>query len=451
MAKSTARDLTSGSIAKQIILFSLPLMLGNVFQMLYNTVDSIVVGNYVGTQALAAVGSTTMIVNLFVFFFNGFSIGAGVIIGRYFGSRDMDTLHKAIETVMAATFILCVLFTFVSVVMVHPMLRLMATPDDVFDSASLYLRIYFIGISGLLIYNIGSGILRAVGDTTRPLYFLILTSVLNIILDLLFVLVFRLGIAGVALATIIAQFVSAILIMILLCKTKDIYRFSWKDMQIDFDILSRIFAVGMPAAIQSVITAFSNVFVQGYVNYFGSGVMAGWSCYNKIDMFIMLPMNSMAMAATTFVAQNVGANQWKRAHDGTFTTIALTLGVTGVIAAAIIIFAAPSVALFTSDPEVIKYGVLFLRTNVFFLLFNCINHVLAGSLRGYGDSKAPMVIMLTGFVLIRQIYLFVMTRFILNTPATVGFSYPVGWMVTCLIEVAYYLRNRQKFMPVSAQ
>ena len=447
MAKSTARDLTSGSIAKQIILFSLPLMLGNVFQMLYNTVDSIVVGNYVGTEALAAVGSTTMIVNLFVFFFNGFSIGAGVVIGRYFGSRDMDTLHKAIETVMAATFILCLLFTVVSVVMVHPMLRLMSTPADVFDSASLYLRIYFIGISGLLIYNIGSGILRAVGDTTRPLYFLILTSVLNIILDLLFVLVFKLGIAGVALATIIAQFVSAILIMILLCRTKDIYRFTWKDMQIDFDILGRIFAVGMPAAIQSVITAFSNVFVQGYVNYFGSGVMAGWSCYNKIDMFIMLPMNSMAMAATTFVAQNVGANQWKRAHDGTITTIAMTLAVTGIIAAAIIIFAAPSVALFTSDPEVIKYGVLFLRTNVLFLLFNYINHVLAGSLRGYGDSKAPMVIMLTGFVLIRQIYLFVMARFILNTPAAVGFSYPVGWMVTCLIEVTYYLRNRQKFMP----
>ena len=451
MAKSTARDLTSGNIAKQIIMFSLPLMLGNVFQMLYNTVDSIVVGNYVGTQALAAVGSTTMIVNLFVFFFNGFSIGAGVIIGRYFGSRDMDTLHKAIETVMAATFVLCVLFTFVSVVMVHPMLHLMATPADVFDAASLYLRIYFIGISGLLIYNIGSGILRAVGDTTRPLYFLILTSVLNIILDLLFVLVFKLGIAGVALATIIAQFVSAILIMILLCRSKDIYRFTWNDMQVDLEILSRIFAVGMPAAIQSVITAFSNVFVQGYVNYFGSGVMAGWSCYNKIDMFIMLPMNSMAMAATTFVAQNVGANQYKRAHKGTFTTISMTLGITGVIAAAIIIFAAPSVALFTSDPEVIRYGVLFLRTNVFFLLFNCINHVLAGSLRGYGDSRAPMVIMLTGFVLIRQIYLFVMTRFILNTPAAVGFSYPVGWMVTCLIEVVYYMKNRQKFMPAEEQ
>jgi len=445
MAKSTARNLTEGNIAKQIILFSLPLMLGNVFQMLYNTVDSIVVGNYVGTQALAAVGSTTMIVNLFVFFFNGFSIGAGVIIGRYFGSKDMDGLHQAIETVMAASFILCVLFTGISIVLVHPMLRLMATPADVFDSASVYLRIYFAGISGLLIYNIGSGILRAVGDTTRPLYFLILTSILNIILDLLFVLVFHLGIAGVAYATIIAQFVSAGLILLLLIRTKDVYRFTFSDMRIDFDILKRIFGVGMPAAIQSVLTTFSNIFVQGYINFFGSGVMAGWSCYNKIDMFIMLPMNSMAMAATTFVAQNMGARQLKRAQQGTVTTNVLTLSVTGVIAAFIYVFAPAAVALFTNDPAVIDYGVLFLRTNVFFLLFNCINHVLAGSLRGYGDSKAPMVIMLTGFVVIRQIYLFVMTRFISNTPALVGFSYPVGWMVTCALEVLYYFRNRNNY------
>jgi Na+-driven multidrug efflux pump len=216
-------------------------------------------------------------------------------------------------------------------------------------------------------------------------------------------------------------------------------------MRIDFDILKRIFGVGMPAAIQSVLTTFSNIFVQGYINYFGSGVMAGWSCYNKLDMFIMLPMNSMAMAATTFVAQNMGARQLKRAQQGTVTTNVLTLSVTGVIAAFIYVFAPAAVALFTNDPAVIDYGVLFLRTNVFFLLFNCINHVLAGSLRGYGDSKAPMVIMLTGFVVIRQIYLFVMTRFISNTPALVGFSYPVGWMVTCALEVLYYFRNRNNY------
>ena len=447
--KTTSVDLTSGNIAKLILQFSLPLMFGNVFQMLYNTVDSIVVGNFVGTQALAAVGSTTMIVNIFVFFFNGFSIGAGVVIGRYFGARDMEKLHDAVETIMTASFILCAAFTAVSIAGVRPMLRFMATPEDVFPDAVTYLRIYFAGISGLLLYNIGSGILRAVGDTKRPLYFLILTSVLNIILDLLFVLVFRLGIAGVALATIISQFISAFLILVLLSRTQDIYRFVWKDMKIDRGILGRVFSVGLPAAVQSVITAFSNIFVQSYINYFGSGVMAGWSCYNKLDMFIMLPMNSMAMAATTFVSQNIGAGKQERAEEGTRTTIVLNVAITSVIATLIWIFAANAVALFTQDADVIRYGVLFLRTNVYFLLFNCVNHVLAGALRGRGDSRAPMVIMLTGFVAVRQIYLFVMTRFILNTPAAVGFGYPVGWMVTCVLEVLYYF-TRVKNKEVSA-
>ena len=442
--KTTTRDLTQGNIARQILLFSLPLMLGNVFQMLYNTVDSIVVGNFVGTQALAAVGSTTMIVNLFVFFFNGFSVGAGVVIGNFFGGKRYEELHDAIETVMTATLILCVLFTGISILLVKPMLHFMATPDDVFASAVTYLTIYFAGISGLLIYNIGSGILRAVGDTTRPLYYLILTSVLNIILDLLFVIVFHLGIAGVALATILSQFISAFLILYLLTMTKDIYRLSWKDLHLDMDILRRVFSVGLPAGIQSIITAFSNIFVQSYINYFGSGVMAGWSCYNKIDMFIMLPMNSLALAATTFVSQNIGAGQEKRADEGTRTTILLTLGITGVIAVAIYAFAPLAVELFTQDSEVVNYGSMFLRLNVFFMLFNCINHVLAGALRGRGDSRAPMVIMLTGFVAVRQTYLFIMTRFIANTPGAVGFGYPVGWMATCVMELLYWYSTRSR-------
>jgi len=436
--KTTSRDLTTGNIAYQILMFSLPLMLGNIFQMLYNTVDSIVVGNFVGTQALAAVGSTTMIVNLFVFFFNGFSIGAGVVIGNYFGARNLERLHDAVETVMAATFILCVLFTFISVSGVEAMLRMMATPADVFADAVTYLKIYCGGIAGLLIYNIGSGILRAVGDTTRPLYFLILTSVLNIVLDLLFVLVFHMGIAGAALATIASQFVSAVLILALLSMTKDIYRFDWKGMRLDLDILRNVFAIGLPAAIQSVLTAFSNIFVQSYINHFGSGVMAGWSCYNKIDTFIMLPMNSMALAATTFVSQNIGAEQYQRAEDGTRTAIILNLAITSVIATAIWIFAPVAVSLFSSDTSVIDYGTLFLRTNVYFLLFNCITHILAGSLRGRGASKAPMIIMLIGFVVIRQIYLFIMAHYISNTPATIGFGYPVGWMAASILELLYY-------------
>lgn len=435
---SATRDMTSGSIIGQIILFSLPLMLGNIFQMLYNTVDSVVVGNFVGKEALAAVGSTTMIVNMLVFFFNGFSVGAGVVIAQHFGARDMDRLHSAVETTMAVTFVLCALFTLIGVFSVRPMLRLMSTPDDVFEDAVTYLTIYFWGFTGLLIYNIGSGILRAVGDTTRPLMFLVLTSLLNIVLDLVFVIGLKAGIAGVALATIISQFISAALTLRLLTATKDIYRLVWKDLRIELPVLRRIFAVGLPAGIQSVITAFSNVFVQSYVNHFGSSCMAGWSCYNKLDQFIMLPMSSTAMAATTFVSQNIGAKQYDRANRGTWYTILLSVGITLVIAVALVVFAGPAVGLFTRDPSVIEYGVLFMRANTFFLLFNCVNHTLAGALRGRGDSRGPMVIMLGTFVAIRQIYLFLVTRFVANTPFLVGFGYPVGWMCCCALEVTYY-------------
>ncbi len=435
---SGTKDMTSGSIIRQLLLFAIPLMLGNIFQMLYNTVDSIVVGQYVGTQALAAVGSTTMIVNMLVFFFNGFSIGAGVIIGQHFGARSLERLHSAIETTMAMTFLFCGVFTLIGYAGVKPMLHFMSTPEDVFPEAVVYLRIYFLGISGLLIYNMGSGILRAVGNTTLPLAFLILTSVLNIFLDLLFVLGFKTGIAGVAYATIISQFVSAVLTLILLTRTREIYRFVWKDMHINRSLLGQIFAVGLPAGIQSVITAFSNVFVQSYINFFGSSCMAGWACYNKLDQFIMLPMSSMAMAATAFVSQNIGAHKEKRANRGIRTAILLSLGITLVIAIVIVVFAKPALLLFTEDDSVIRFGTLFLRANTFFLLFNCINHVLAGGLRGMSDSRGPMIIMLSSFVAIRQVYLFIMARFISNTPLMIGLGYPVGWVSCCIIEVLYY-------------
>ena len=430
---ATTRDMTSGSIVRQIVLFALPLMLGNIFQMMYNTVDSIVVGNFVGKEALAAVGSTTMIVNMLVFFFNGFSVGAGVVIAQHFGARDPERLHSAVETTVAVTFVMCAVFTLIGVAGVRPMLRLMSTPDDVFEDSVTYLTIYFWGFSGLLIYNTGSGILRAVGDTTRPLMFLALTSIMNIILDLAFVIGLKAGIAGVAYATILSQLVSAVLVLRLLTHTDEIYKLTWRDLRIEWPVLRRIFAVGLPAGIQSVITAFSNVFVQSYINHFGSSCMAGWSCYNKLDQFIMLPMQSTAMAATTFVSQNIGAKQYDRADRGTWTSILLSLGVTLAVAVVLVIFAAPAVRLFSQDPSVIEYGVLFMRSNTFFLLFNCVNHT-----RGRGDSRAPMFIMLFSFVAIRQIYLFVVTRFIANTPFLVGFGYPVGWMCCCAIEVTYY-------------
>ena len=444
---STARDMTEGSILRQMILFALPLMLGNVFQMLYNTVDSVIVGNFVSKQALAAIGSTTVIVNMMVFFFNGFSIGAGVVIGQYFGARDMDKLHRAIETTMAATFVLSLLFSLLGVALVRPLLRFMSTPEDVLPEATVYLRIYLGGISGLLIYNMGSGILRAVGDSTRPLYFLILTSLLNIVLDLFFVLVLKMGVAGAAVATVLSQFVSGALILILLSRTRDIYRLVWRELKIELFLLKKIFAVGLPMAIQQVLTAFSNIFVQHYINFFGSDVMAGWSSYNRLDQFIMLPMQSMSMAATTFVSQNIGAGRERRADRGTGASLLLSCGVTGVIAALLMVFAGPAVRLFSPDREVIRWGELFIRTNVLFLLFNCVNHVLAGAMRGRGESVGPMIIMLSCFVGARQLYLYLVTVYVSNTPRIVGFGYPVGWMLCCAVELGYYWLLRRRARP----
>ena len=443
---STARDMTSGPIFRQLVLFALPLMLGNVFQMLYNTVDSIIVGNFVSKQALAAIGSTTMIVNMLVFFFNGFSIGAGVVIGQYFGARDMEKLHRAIETAMMATFLLGLLFTVFGMALVQPMLQLMSTPDDVLADATVYLKIYIGGISGLLVYNIGSGILRAVGDSTRPLYFLVLTSVLNILLDLFFVLVLKLGIAGAAIATIVAQFVSAGLVLLLLTRTKDVYRLNWRELGIDRAILARIFAVGLPAGVQAVLTSFSNVFVQRYINVFGSDVMAGWSSYNKLDHFIMLPVQSISMAATTFVSQNVGAGKDRRADQGTIKAMLLCCAVSSVLIVLLIGFASAAVRMFSPDEAVIRYGAAFIRTNTAFFLCICVNHVLSAALRGRGDSKGPMVIMLSSFVVLRQIYLYVITHTYANTPRIVGLGYPVGWVSCCVGMLIYFFWRRRRRM-----
>ncbi|MCR4710714.1 MAG: MATE family efflux transporter [Clostridia bacterium] len=430
--------MTEGPIIPQIVAFALPLLLGNVFQLLYNTVDTLVVGNFVSTQALAAVGSTTMITNIIIFFFNGLSIGATVVIGHNYGAHDEKSLHIAVETTMTLTFTLSVFLSIIAVLLVPQMLRFMSTPEDVIPEATTYLRIYFAGVSGLLIYNMGSGILRAVGDSTRPLYFLILTSLLNIALDLFFVLALHLGIAGVAYATILSQAVSATLVVLLLTRTRDIYRLTWHDLHIHRPTLRRILGIGLPTAIQATLTSFSNVFVQSYVNVFGSACMAGWSCYNKLDQFVFLPMASVANAATTFVSQNTGAGREDRAHKGTQSALMLALSITFLAATGLFILAGPATGIFTKDQDVIRFGTLFIRMNVYFLLANSVNHVMAGALRGRGNSRAPMVCMLTGFVVIRQIYLFLATRLIANTPVVVGLGYPVGWCTVCLLELIYY-------------
>ena len=440
--KSRTTDMTKGPIAKQIVFFAFPLMLGNLFQMMYNTADTIVVGNFVGKEALAAVGATSMITNL-VFFFSGFASGASVAIGRAFGARDNETVHNAVETAITMTIIFSVFFTAVGIPMAKPILRWMGTPEDVFPDAAKYLQIYFAGISGLLIYNLGSGILRSVGDSKRPLYFLIFTSILNIVLDVLFVVVFHARIAGVALATIISQFLSAILILILLSTADDVYRLTWHDLHMDPKLLRFIVSVGLPAGLQSGFTALSNIVMQSYINFFGSDVMAAWSSYTKVDQFVMLPASSMGLSATTFVSQNVGAKEFHRAEEGSLTAAAISAAVCGVIQVLGWIGAPSVIRLFTSDAPVIAQGVQFIRINFLFITANVIDNVMMSTLRGYGDSRGPMLIMTSTHVLFRQLYLYVVTHFFFNTPAAVGFAYPAGWLSCCLMMTCYYLYRKR--------
>ncbi len=440
LRRNASRDMTSGGIARQLLAFAAPLMIGNVFQLLYSTVDSVIVGQFVSKAALAAVGSTTQIVNMMVFFFNGFSVGAGVLIARLFGAKDKG-LHRAVETTMTATVFASALFTVAGVELVGPMLRMMDTPPTVMRDATIYLTIYFAGLTGLLVYNMGSGILRAVGDTVHPLIYLVITSLCNIGLDLLFVVGFGMKIEGVAWATVISQFLSAALVLRALMRADGPWRFTAGEMCLDGKVLWQVARIGFPTAVQSVITSFSNIFVQRYINDFGDSCMAGWAGYNKVDAFIMLPMQSMAMAATTFVSQNLGAGHEDRARRGTRDSILISFGVTGAIAAVLVIFAEAAIRLFSKDAEVVAFGTLFLRWNTGFLLFNCVNHVLAGALRGRGDSRGPMVIMLLSFVAVRQVYLFLISRAVPGNVTLVGLGYPVGWACCMVLELLYYHRR----------
>ena len=321
-------SMTSGNILKQLIWFSIPLLLGNLFQQLYNTVDSVIVGNFVGKSALAAVGASAPIINMLVGFFMGLATGASVVISQYYGAKDEKRLHDAVHTSMALTIVVGIVMTVIGSVLSPLMVSLIGTPQDVFDNATLYLQIYFYGVLGLMVYNMGSGILRAVGDAKRPLYFLILSSVINIVLDYVFVVYFGMGIAGVAWATLIAQCTSAILVMILLVRTKEPYRINLKDLKMNKEMLKKVVAIGLPSGIQQSIVSFSNVIVQSYINGFGSGAMAGNSAWTKIDSFIMLPMQSFGLAATTFTGQNLGAKQPERAQKGARTALWLSISVT---------------------------------------------------------------------------------------------------------------------------
>ena len=314
-----------------------------------------------GKQALAAVGSTTSICNMLVNFFNGISIGAGVVISNYFGSRDDKSLHQAIETTISSALLIGLAVSLLSLPLVPVMLELMDTQPDVIGLASVYLRIYFLGVIFLFTYNMGSCILRAVGDTKRPLMFLIISSVLNIVLDLAFVVWMDMGIGGAAFATILSEAVSAVLVCVCLCRTEDVYRLDLRHLGVDWKILRRIFMIGLPVGVQQSLTAFSNAFVQTYINGFGStAIAAGWSCHVKVDQFSILPVQSIGQATTTFVSQNLGAGKLDRAKQG--TKIAVRMGVAVLVAIGVCIYFSSEglVRLFNGEADVLYYGTLFI-------------------------------------------------------------------------------------------
>ena len=436
-SKSTVKDMTDGNIAKQLILFMVPLLIGNVFQQLYNTIDSIVVGNYVGKDALAAVTSTSPISIMLVGFFMGMSTGASVIVSQYFGANDKRSLTKSVHTAITLTFFLGIAFMIIGYVITPVMLKFMATPDTVMDDAILYLRTYFLGIMGLMLYNMGSAILRAVGDSKTPLYILIFSSIMNIILDLLFVIKFGLGVSGVAYATIISQFVSAIIVIGLLLKSKDIYRLRIKELGIDVYFLKKIVQIGLPAGIQTAVVSFSNVFVQSYINKFGSGAAAAWGVYGRIDAFAILPMQSMGLSITTFVGQNAGAGKSKRIKDGIRIALAMAIVITAVICIPLVIFAPDIVVLFNKEAEVIAYAALFIRVNELFDIIAVSNQIHAGALRGVGNAVIPSIVMIFSFVVFRQIYLKIVSL-LTTSIIPIAWGYPAGWICCSIILFIYF-------------
>lgn len=430
-------DMTGGNIIRHIVTFAIPLLLGNVFQQLYNMVDTWVVGNFASNEAFSAVGSVGPIINMLIGFFMGLSSGAGVVISQYYGAGRYEEVRKTVHTAVTMTLILAAVFTVVGNLMTPVMLRLMKTPENVLPESAAYLRIYFSGVVGLMLYNIGAGILRAVGDSQRPFYFLVVSALLNIGLDLLFVLKFSMGVEGVALATVISQCVSAVLVFIVLMRTGSCVKVELRSLRLHWQMLKKVFSVGIPAALQMTVTSFSNVFVQSYINHFQSDCMSGWTAYNKVDQLLFLPMQSIALASTTFVGQNLGKNQVERARKGVKYSLLIAVASTVIMMIPVMIFAAPIVSFFNSKPEVVEYGSMFLRWITPFYVLCCFNQVYSGALRGAGNSKAPMIIMLTSFVAFRQLYLFAMSR-ICNEVIPIAMGYPAGWLLCSALTTIYY-------------
>ena len=433
----TLEPMTTGSISKRMIAFALPLLLGNLFQQLYNTVDSLIVGNFLGSSALAAVSSSGSLISMLIGFLSGIASGAGVIVSRYFGANDEKDVCRAVHTMVAFGLVAGVLMGVVGVVFSPQILVWMGTPDSVMPESVAYLQIYFFGSLGFVMYNIFVGILQAVGDSRHPLYYLMVSSVVNLVLDLLLIAGFHTGVGGAALATVVSQLISAALCFAQLLRTRASYRIRLSQIRFDFKMLRQIVQIGLPSGVQNSIISFANVIVQSHINAFGAMAMAGYGAYSKIEGFAFLPINSFTMAMTTFVGQNFGARQKDRTRRGARFGILTTVLLAELIGVVVFLLAPQLVAAFDSNPEVIRFGVEKARTAALFYCLLAYSHSMASVLRGAGKAVVPMLIMMTFWCVVRVTFLSISIP-MTHSIQMVYLVYPLTWSLSSIAFFFYY-------------
>lgn len=440
-SKSYANGITEGVIWKQLLSFFFPILLGTFFQQLYNTVDAVIVGNFVGKEALAAVGGTTgTLINLLVGFFTGLASGATVIISQFFGARREEQVSSAVHTAIALGLTASVIFFVIGFFGAPLALRVMGTPEEIIEYALVYIRTYFVGIVFPLLYNMGSGILRAIGDSKRPLYFLIVCCAVNLVLDVLFVVVFGLGVFGAALATVIAQAVSACLVIITLLRIPNALQLYPSKIRFTGSILNSIIVIGLPAGLQSVMYSLSNIVIQSSVNSFGTNSIAAWTAYGKIDGVFWMTISAFGIAITTFVGQNFGAQKFDRVKKSVRVCLLMACGMTLVISTVILLFGQYILRLFTSDAEVLRIGVEIIRQLVpTYITYVCIE-IFSGACRGSGDSLIPMIMTCLGVCVLRVVWIFVAVP-IWPRLFTTLLSYPITWVTTSLFFAVYYFKG----------
>ena len=443
--KQLEQSLTEGSLGKKIFLFSLPLMLSNLLQVLFNMADIAVVGKFAGSNALGSVGSTAILVTLFTSFLIGVGGGINVLVALHIGAGNKKEAKETITTAYVLCLCMGILLLLIGISSARGILSLMNTKPELIDGAVLYLRIYFLGLPAVGVYNCGNAILSAAGDTKKPLYFLSIAGVVNVALNLLLVIVFHLDVAGVAIASIISQYISAILITHALTHGDNVYTISLRHQPLHSlvlkDKLIAILKLGLPSGLQNMVFMFANLFVQVGVNSFSATMVAANSAAANADGPVYEVMAAFYVACSSFMGQNLGANNVERARDGVKQAVFMGVGVLICISGAMALSARSLVSLFNQDPDVLHYGTLFILMTVPFRFCSSFNQILAGSLRGSGDAKGPMCIMLFSFVVCRQIYLFFVTKIAFNE-YTVGMGYPVGWIVCAILSFLYYRRTR---------